>query len=350
MQPGVRKGSGLFKKKLLLQLSNIGTVTDIQVGQLGFSSSLELGVAGNYGVRFFDLKGNAEGEVDFGLPQYPKTPTSILKRSPKNELLFFHRESSWAGDDILFDIHGKELWRLPYSSIANTFGDLNGDGAPELIFASNDGTIGAWNLSGELLWRFQQTRWAFGMQFLEAEDNRPPRILINDQGRLVALSANGGKIFVHQPLGETYFGDFSITRWPGVSSGQCLLTYAKGRFLLLTAEGDKTTAELTPTNYADQAMGVPVAVRPNQSPVLAVGGLLECKCGQWFGLKAVHGELFIFDASRRLIWDEVLPERIEAMAALPTAGGKGETLLVGGENKVWQYSLAQSVVNVREVQ
>src|SRR5215471_16836401 len=56
-----------------------------------------------------------------------------------------------------------------------------------------------------------------------------------------------------------------------------------------------------------------------------------------FGEATFHGVLFVFDAGSRLVYCEVFPERTEAIAAIPTSGKDVDVLLVGGENKIWEY-------------
>jgi len=51
------------------------------------------------------------------------------------------------------------------------------------------------------------------------------------------------------------------------------------------------------------------------------------------------GGLYIFERGGRLLYHEVFPERIGALGVMPASRGGTETLLVGGEDKIWQYSV-----------
>src|SRR5258705_10332348 len=91
MQLGVRAGSGRLDKKLFLSLDNIGSVTDIQRGELRSSGIIELGVAGNYGATVFDEHGKQDASVNFAVrePDEFRVSADIVSQSHSNGLLFF---------------------------------------------------------------------------------------------------------------------------------------------------------------------------------------------------------------------------------------------------------------------
>jgi hypothetical protein len=72
--------------------------------------------------------------------------------------------------------------------------------------------------------------------------------------------------------------------------------------------------------------------------MFAVTGRLEYKT---FDKIAFRGVLFVFDSSSKLIYNEVLSDDAQAIGAFPTSDGKRQVLLVGGENRVWEYDVRQ---------
>ena len=163
-------------------------------------------------------------------------------------------------------------------------------------------------------------------------------MLANVGGNLVGLQPGGDILFKRKPTAIPFLSDFVPIRWPTVCPSQCLLISENDKISLLTLDGENVVAELGPAAYAMQARAISVRLNENEPPFLAVGGLLPYKGGQWSGFKAVYGALYVFDADRNLVYHEVFPEPVEALGVMPTADGKRESLMVGGLNKIWQYS------------
>ena len=131
MQPGVRTGIGTLAKRLYATADGMGSLTDIQYGELRARGKVELGIAGNYGAGFFDEAGKPTATVDFAVRE-PGASTEILPQSRSHGLLLF-RHGSFANDSLT-DAGGKEIWRTPYRPAASTFGDLQQEGVPEFVF------------------------------------------------------------------------------------------------------------------------------------------------------------------------------------------------------------------------
>ncbi len=116
---------------------------------------------------------------------------------------------------------------------------------------------------------------------------------------------------------------------------QCLLVGDNDEFSIVTPDGTKIVKHLAPTFYVSQTRSVAVRLTANRAPMLAVIGQIEYKS---FWKATFHGVLFVFDASGRRVYSEVFPEKAQAIAAMPTSDNDRDVLLVGGENKIWEYS------------
>jgi hypothetical protein len=336
MQPGLRVGSGRLGKRLFLNLDGIGTVTDIQPGALQSPGTFELGVAGLYGATFFDKAKKPTGKVAFAVrrPGGFDVSSKIVKGT--NGLAFFREAGAAATYDSLVDAGGKEIWRTPYIATAATFGDLSGDGVPEFVIAGEDYAIEARKASGEIIWRTPPGHTVFQMSFLAPEEGEGAMLLVDESGSLVGLGPHGGRLFERDPAAGESFSDLSPIRWPTVCQGQCLLVSQKEKLVLLARDGKRVIGEL-PGKYVYHALGIPVRLYDSEPPLLAVVGLLTYRGSLGTGWQDVGSELYIFDSKMRIVYDEVLPERAEAVSVLPTIGSKRESLLVGGENRVWEY-------------
>jgi len=338
-QPGIRAGAGRLEKRLFLSFHSVGNVTDIEYGELRTPGDVELGVAGNFGARFFSQSQHLQASVNFDVPKpYPRYSVDIVRQSHSNPLLFF-RHSNWSEYDSLFDAYGKEVWRTPYGCLTSALGDLNGDSSPEFLCVQDDPkccTIETRNVANKVVWN-APVKWVFNVAFLGP--GATPAIVFDQPGTgngspaLAGLSSHGQLLFGRQP-GVSLLGGFSAIRWPGVCE-HCLLVGGDHEFSLVTPDGARVMMHLAPAFYVSENRSVAVRLRENSASMLAVVGQMEYKS---FGKATFHGVLFVFDSSGGLIYSEVFPEEAKAIAAIPTSNGNGDILLVGGENKVWEYS------------
>jgi hypothetical protein len=333
-QPGVKYGSGRFEKRLLLNLHNIGSITDILYGNNCGAEAIELGVAGNYGARFFSHSLQLKSSVDFDVPKpYPMYSVDIVPQSNSNPPMFY-RHSSWSDYDSLLDAQGKELWRTPYSCLAGTRVTASDESSAFLCVQSmpNCCTLEARNVKGNAIWDTRLS-WVFNLAFLGPSATAP--IVIDQSGStLMGLNLQGQSVFSRRPV-VSPLGGFSAVHWPGVCD-QCLLVGGNGEFVVATPDGTKIVRHLTPAFYVSETRSVAVRLKGKTARMLGVLGQMEYKN---FGNLTFYGVLFVFDSSGKQVYSEVFPENAEAIAAMPVHGHDEDVLLVGGKDKVWEYSV-----------
>jgi hypothetical protein len=279
--------------------------------------------------------------VDFAnrRPEGAWVSAKIVKQTRANGVLFFRQSGNAAVYDSLTDFHGIEMWRTPYSTLGSAFGDLTGNGVPSFVFAGQDRAVEERNLAGVVVWRHEGVGWATRLAVIQPEDGGPAEILMVVKGNLVGLNQFGELLLDRTPAVDGYFSDFSTVRWPPLCI-RCLIVSKTDHVVLLTPDGGNVVKQLD-AGYMQDASAIAVRLYENGPPLLAVGGFLGFKGGHWAGYQAVGGTLFMFDVNGNLVYQEVFPERLAALGAVPSADGKTETLLVGGENKVWAYSQPQ---------
>jgi len=338
-QPGITDGAGRLEKRLLLSFRDIGNVTDIEYGDVRGTGAVELSVAGNYGARFFSKSLQPQSSVDFDVPKpYPTYSVDIVPKSRANLLMFF-RHSNWSEYDSLFGADGRELWRTPHGCLTGAVVTLSEGASPDLLCVQDSPeccSLEARNVGNTVVWN-APVRWVFNLAFLGP--SATPAIVIDQPGTdgnslaLMGLDPRGQTVFTRQPV-VSPLGGFSAIHWPGVCE-QCLLVGGNDEFSVVTPDGTKIVKHLAPAIYVSQTQSVAVRLTANRAPMLAVIGQTEYKS---FGEATFHGVLFVFDASGRRVYSEVFPEEAQALAAMPTSGNDSDVLLVGGENKIWEYS------------
>ena len=339
MHPGVRLGSSNIQKSLFHKFDGIGLVSDIEYGELRSPGEIELGVAGNYGARFFKGAGIPSFEIAFKIPEPEGFSVSakIVNQTPSNAVLFFRQAGAAATYDSIVDAKGEEVWKEPDHSIGSTFGYVGKNGGPQFFFGKKNHAVEARDVSGSVLWETAGVGWATGMGVISHSDDGGSEILVADGERLAALNLQGELLFVRRVPTGSLFADFAPIRWSPVCK-ECLLASSRSGFPLLATDASKILADLGPAGYVAHVQALPVKLFADEPPFLAVAGLLQYQGGLMAGFTAVHAEPYIFDSNKHLVYDEVLSEAVGALGVLPTPDGQKETLLVGGENKVWQYS------------
>ncbi len=338
IQPGIRAGAALFTRGTFLVTPSTGRVTDIEFGELRAPGKLELGVAGEYGAEFFDRNRVQQARVEFEPRDLQgwDTGSEIVKRTSKNALLFFRHEKPRAA---LADSQGRNLWQFPYDRVSSAaFGFVGPDGAPEFFFVDQygpkDGTVEACDLKGQTIWRREGiARWNSSLALVKLDASGPPALVLDSGTDLLAIDHSGHTIFKHPEVAN--LGEFTTVTWPPLCPEQCLIA-SGDRELFMTSPSGKELIGRLPALYTRDLHAVAVRFYENRPPLLAVVGLLKYQ-GQLVGYKAVRGALYIFDAAGKLVYNEVLNELCQSVAALPSADGKTETLLVGAENKVLEY-------------
>ena len=343
MQAGVRLNSIHFSKAGVLRLGDIGVVTDIKRGELRHPGNIELGIAGNYGARFFDQTGNLNSTVDFGarLPDGFRVSAKFVMRTVSHGLLLFRQAAPAATYDSLCDSDGKEIWRTPYHSIASAFADLDAIGHTQFVLARQNRGIESRDESGKSIWEKPQNAWVWQISAFSSPGRKLPSYLVGADETLDILAADGTLVSQQKPVIRKIY-PFSMIHWSAVPESNFLVVSDENQVHLLSIDGVNELAVLPAPQYIDQDKSLAINLLSNEPPYLAIVGYLNYKGRLSAGFEAIHSELYIYDSNKRLVYDEVLPERVGALGVVPSTDGKREVLLMGGENKLWKYSVAST--------
>ncbi len=354
MQPGIREGAGILHKSLYLSLDGVGEVTDIRFGDLRFEGKREVGIAGNYGARFFDAAKTPQGKVQFATrtPEDFRVSACTVKRTATTSVLFYRHAGAAATYDSLVNSEGAELWRLPESVAGAAFGEVGARNAPEFFvtyqFGSAKGTVEARDVAGRILWRAPGLAPHNTAMALVSGGDAEGAAIVLDGGDdilkpvLIGLDLNGHTVFRNRAIER--IDDFTTVVWPPRCPSECILVSRDDGFHLITADGRRRVAAL-PGEYLGDVRAAAVRLSPDAPAYLAIVGPLEYQGHAIVGFEAVHGALYVYDGSGRLTYHEVLPEPCEAVAAIPSDDGKAQALLVGGVDKVWEYTVAPHAGN-----
>ena len=331
-------GANLLRKEIFYQGSGIGEISQILTGWPADRENADLMVAGNKGVKFLDLRGQAVKGIRFSAPFF--SAIQVVQLDKGGNFGFLTRDESWSGPVLLFDDRGHEIWsygsRVFSGADDSVAGDIDGDGRPEFAVAVQV-KIHLINRDGREIWSSHDLN-IWHLEVLPAYGG--------EQGKILHSNA-GGELIVQDPQGhETarylpghYVGHFAITRWSAETRPTHILapdeitstTDPRHReFFVLDSRGNMVS-------HFESSIGALLSELEGTSVFFFPDGSYYALL-QFYG-PARRSILSVFDEKSRLVYQEVLDENCGAVTSAP--GESSESLLVGCEDKIFDYSLSK---------
>jgi hypothetical protein len=321
----VVSGEGVLCGSPFLSDASLGSVTDIKPGKVDAGAGVVAAVAGEEGAAFVTGDGSVVSSVSFG-DRFDHVEVVDVEGDGVCEFL---NRGSWGSDPALLAHDGRVLWsyRAPDGADDTCAGDVDGDGRLEFALGCNGGggvhLIGAdgrqrWRQSGGNVWH---------VEMADVDGSGALRILHSSASGDLTVRDGRGNILHQTNLRPVYLSHFAVCAWP--SPPPAVLAPGGGIIGVYDASGTLRTSLKAPdaTDMAD-IWATPVALRAGAPAYLAATLVFS---------EASKSVLYVYDSAGSLVYQEVLPGRCEAVAALPLGTG-AEALLVGGEGTVTKYA------------
>ena len=329
----VLAGADRYEKRAFFSGAGLGDISDISVGWPADRESAALVLVGNQGAHFLTAGGSSKKYAGFSRAGF--CPMQVVRLDQEGNFGFLTRDQSWASDVVLYDRDGRKLWN--YSGFwgvdDSAAGFLNGADGPVFVVGLNGaGGVRLLNRDGQEIWR-QAGANIWHVEIMDASGNSAGKILhTNARGELLARN-DRGQVTAQYAVGG-YVSAFALVRW-GMEAHPTHLLFAPRPV---------TTHPGNPQFRVLDGNGEPVA--DFDAPL---SDLLRTVSGSSISFKkgaatfaALQGDrakqralLYLFDERGQMVYQEILAEACRGIAALP--GETGETLLVGCNNKVWEY-------------
>jgi hypothetical protein len=203
-----------------------------------------------------------------------------------------------------FDQTGNEKWFLPsdFPNSELSVADLDGDGRGELI------AKGASVIGGD------------GKVIRELKNKGDEVLLVpseQNQLSLYSLDLYQNKLTYSDEMGKTIF------------ECEAPLSYVKAEPETIEIPGHTEWNHTRDHEDAYRPRGLWVGLAKGKPKYLAVVAAF---------ISIPRADLYIYDSSGKLVYDEVLDQQAETIAALPEADGT-ESLIVGGKSSIWKYTM-----------
>ena len=330
--PGVVVPYPGLDRSIALQAPGLGHIWDIRMFP-DAADDRRIGIAAEHGILLTDI-----GLTNRALRRMSK---------PRHQLQFYGVDDAgyagligvdfWEGITV-YDPDGRAAWDIAEDtgiwSVAAI--DFKGDGVWHFIVGYEQRGIGLFDRRGSEVWRNRGgTVWTVAERRLRGD--RPPMIVHSESpGELVMRDASGTETYRNAP--SPPWSSFILSPWPNRDSEPHMIRVQSRRLRVDSSYANAVASYEIPIDGMHSGFSAtPVQFRENAAPYFAVAVAV-----------GERTELFLYNRARTLIYHEVLDEIVSAIAAIPEPGTDTESLLVGGEGKVWRYRWDETKSNQAE--
>lgn len=321
--------------------SRVGQVTSIVAGELAHPSGVELGIAGKKGALLLDLKGNVKSAISFNSTTKIRGLFGHSMKPVLGEVDFVDVDSDGVSefsnrgnvDGIsLLGHDGNTLWyRNDWSFGKMVAADVDNDGISEFVV----GNLGGDGI--ELLDQKGRRRW-------QERDADVFGIAIVRMGASVGIAHDrSGALIIRDTAGAVkqeiqlpfYLRDFSVCPWPNKTGSEHLITVVGGTIWIADFGGEHVIQLKAPgSNGAWKVKGTPVKLKNSDREYFAAVVQLSLPS---------KSLLYVYDPEGTLIYQETTSESYTSIAAVSLDESRVESIIVGGNGKVWRYDITSTV-------
>jgi len=331
--PRVVLGESLLTKEKLISDSNLGTVTHIVQANLLENEGVEIGIAGKNGAIILDSSMHLLKTVSYsGI----RSQVQFIDLTGDGVTEFLNRGGFGWADASILNNDGETLWTyggwirghdLAVDDMAA--GHLDGDGKLDFVVGTNgsDG-IRRLDFNGNEVWT-QPDINVWQVEIADIDGDGVTEIIHGSSNSPLKVRNAEGKVLRTVPVDSSHF---ALLPWPKRGAELAILTLSGESFVVHSFSGEVLAKFRAPqvSYWGDPPVAQWVRLEVGKEPFLAVLAASEIPSSP---------TLYIYDAAGTLVYREVLPGSAGTIKALTLSGNESESLLLGGNGIVWQYTL-----------
>lgn len=335
LTPRVMTGAGNFGRQPFYTSDSLGNIMQILAGWPADREGADIAVIGNQGTDFLDGVGHAKRRVHLSIET--QVPIAVARLDRAGDYGFLTRDESWSDPVTLFDRDGQVLWRSgdQWQGVDDSIsGDFNGDGGVSVAVGLNgSGGLVLLDGQGKQVWKKTEAN-VWHVEALDINGDGHDEIVHSDaRGQLLVRSGNGDILARYLP--NFYVSNFALTRWEGEARAAHILVpvsknegeCCKPKIVILDSHGEMITELDSPLGgLFSQLSATPVRFQEG-TEYFAV---LENNSS------AERSSLILYSQDGQIAYQEILGESCLGVAAYSRKNT--ERLLVGCEDKIWEYS------------
>lgn len=326
-ETGVSSGEDRFQRELFFEEPGMKMISDIVV--LGDSNE-KLCIVSSEGAYYLDSELNVLYSIEFD-----GSPSRVERIDVESDGTPEYLERGFYSSKVrIFDSSGNVLWDFTSTPVIRYMDvcDRESDGVLEFLAAEfSPGRLNLLDAKGDVIWQKSVTHLiAAGSGDLDGDG--VPELLHNDSsGSIVARDGDGNILYTIND--STFLTMFGVINWPDRGGASHIIIEKFKAFEILDVSGYRVArldmGQLGAMGWKQSAFVRFTSDGPDYFALLINN------------LDADKSALFLYDETSELIYSEVFDFNAAALAALP--GDDGETLLIGGTDEVWEFSLRPEV-------
>lgn len=335
---GVLLGEDLLKKRTFYKSVaryELGTVTDIVYTNLDGQPGKETGVAGWYSARLFNTDCSVIEKIKYVRSGNPNVDFVDIDNDGVCEL--YDRGGSLESP-ALINHKGMIVWirdREEYGRTDEmTAGDIDGDGVSEFAVGyRGSGGIELLDAKGERIWH-QDGGNIRSVEIVDTDGDGKKEIVHSHANGLMHIRDAKGKLLATKKT-NARFSRFSICNWPGSTGKPHAILANDTRVSFYNFNGEEVGNIQMPecsAKISGLARETVVYLRLSDKYPEVMALAISFSVGD-------RALLLLLDSKGERIYAEVLPELCKALGVIPDPETGYEKLLVGGEDRVWEYTL-----------
>jgi len=338
-------GGDAYQKHLFFSGSQLGDTSQILAGWPADRENAALVIVGNQGAQFLSDDGTLKKYVRFSQAHF--CPIQAVPLNKEGNFGFLTRDPTWACAVVLYDRDGNQLWSYSSSmGVDDAAGGFMSNASTSVFVVGLNGWGGIRLLDqkGKEVWK-QAGGNIWHVEILDAAGDGNGKILNSDaRGELVSRNDKGEVTLRYETGG--YVSNFALVRWGEERHPTHVLFYASPtfpaggtpRFRVIDSNGQRVAQLEAPLgDLLHRLEGTSVSFKKETATFAALQGDEVIK----------RSLLYLFDVRGKMVYQEVITEGCRGIAALPRESE--ETLLVGCNNKVWEYRPAGSAARSKPV-
>lgn len=324
---GVISGKDIVSKKLFFLDERLGAVTDIAFGKLDKNPGIEIGIAGKEKVSFVDKSGSEKSSVYF---DNRLQNVEFIDIDSDGISEFIDRAGPGIRGASFINHNVNILWTYGgWLGAANmAVGDINNDKSLEFAIGFTGGKgILLLDKHGKKIWKKRDAN-VWHVEMVDTNNDGKMEIVhSNASGELTIRNGEGNIIKKFKP--PAYFSHFSIIQCMDKKEHKCAL-FSKNNYIWMIGFDGNVLAKYDAPKSGDQgeAKGIWIKTKnDNISDLIVLVDIGPCQ---------ERSVLYIYNPSKQLIYQEILPESCMSLKAISNDNNT-QSFYVGCSAKVWKY-------------
>ena len=341
---GAYIGQDFLMKTLVFNDSHLGPITDIRIGDLSAEPGTEIGLCGPASAYYLDNDFSIIKKIEFEKTAAMKSKSwygadyQFIDIDNDNVMEYLSKGRS-AVEPELLNHDGSVKWQGNLQNYHIEVGNVTGDSDIEFIVNAGQSGLVVLNKDGEEIKKIAR-KSPFSFRLFDLDKDGIDEIWdLEDYDGVFSIDADGNRLkslsnLFGRGFSTKNFDNFIFEKFPGSDEHKLFAINSNTIYVFdLDGKQEKSLPANEIRSIAGQVEhGTIHFTNESEYLVMIITPLSSFKKSQ----------LMIYDADGQIVFYEILPESCKSMAILKN-DDKSESLLIGGNGKVWKYEVGSII-------